>query len=344
MERAGPYLAFIRSEIRELNLPEELIYLPVIESGYLATAVSSSGATGLWQFMRNSIDPFDMKVTDWIDERRDFWKSTQGALRKLNDNYRILGDWPLALAAYNAGLGAIQSIVRITGIRDYWTLSARNQIRTETVHYVPKLLAAAYVLTNARQYGIVLWPEDPDWTRIPVNRPVDLNLLAVEADIDVAILKMANRELNYDITPPERNYLLKVQAQDAAKVSTALARDMPLINYYIHTIRSGDTLLALANHYGITVDQITAMNPTVQARNLRIGSTLMIPALREVQSMPVTSVGSLNFSGSYEVKRGDSLWSIALAHGVTPEALAEANNMALNDILREGRVLKTPIR
>jgi membrane-bound lytic murein transglycosylase D len=204
-------------------------------------------------------------------------------------------------------------------------------------------LAAAYVLSNARQYGIVLWPEDPDWTRIPVNRPVDLNLLAAEAGVDPAILKMANRELNYYITPPG-NYLLKVQAQDVARVNTALARGLPLINYYIHTIRSGDTLLALAIHYGISVDQITAMNPGVQARNLRIGSTLMIPAIREAPSMPPATGNNLNFSGTYQVKRGDSLWSIAQAHGVTPEALAEANGMALNDILREGRVLKTPIR
>ncbi|MDR0313016.1 MAG: LysM peptidoglycan-binding domain-containing protein [Treponema sp.] len=344
MKRAGPYLAFIRAEIRDRNLPEELLYLPVIESGYLASAVSSSGATGLWQFMSNSIAPFDIKVTDWVDERRDFWKSTQGALRKLEDNYRALGDWPLALAAYNAGLGAISGIVRQTGISNYWVLSERNQLRTETVHYVPKLLAASYILSNAREYGIVLWPENPDWTRIQIDRPVDLNLLAAAAGIDPAQLKMANRELNYDITPPERNYLLKVTAQDAPNVITALAGDLPLINYYIHTIRSGDTLLALASHYGITVDQITAMNPGVQARNLRIGSNLMIPALRDAPNMPIASANTLNFSGSYQVKQGDTLWSIARTHGITPEVLAEANGMAVNDILREGRVLKTPIR
>jgi membrane-bound lytic murein transglycosylase D len=294
--------------------------------------------------MSNSIAPFDMKVTDWVDERRDFWKSTQGALRKLEDNYRALGDWPLALAAYNAGLGAISGIVRQTGIRDYWVLSERNQIRTETVHYVPKLLAASYILSNAREYGIVLWPEDPDWIRIQIDRPVDLNLLAAAAGIDLAQLKMANRELNYDITPPERNYLLKVRAQDAAKVNTALAGNLPLINYYIHTIRSGDTLLALANHYGVTVDQITAMNPGVQARNLRIGSNLMIPALREAPSVLAATANTLNFSGTYQVKQGDTLWSISRAHGISPETLAEANGMALNDILRVGRVLKTPIR
>jgi membrane-bound lytic murein transglycosylase D len=172
---------------------------------------------------------------------------------------------------------------------------------------------------------------------------VNLNLLAAEAGIDPAILRMANRELNYDVTPPERNYFLKVSARDAARVSTALAGNLPLIDYYVYTIRSGDTLLALANHYGVTVDQIVAMNPGVQARNLRIGSSLMIPALGSPRPS-VASSNSLNFSGTYQVKQGDSLWSIARAHGTSPEALAEANGMSLNDILRVGRVLKTPIR
>jgi membrane-bound lytic murein transglycosylase D len=293
--------------------------------------------------MRNSIAPY-MKINDWVDERRDFWKSTQGALRKLEENYRYFGDWPLALAAYNAGLGGISAVVRNSGISDYWVLSERKLLKTETIHYVPKLLAVAHILSNPRQFGLVFWPEDPAWTRIAVNRPVDLNLLAKEAGIDPAELKMANRELSYNITPPEKDYLLKVRARDAEKIVLALARDLLLISYHIHTIRSGDTLLALALRYGISVDQITALNPGVQARYLRIGGTLMIPAIRDVPLLERSAEKSLVFTGTHLVKRGESLWSIALAYGISPEALAEANNMRLNDVLREGRVLKTPIR
>ena len=348
MERGGPYLAFIRKEIAERGLPEELVYLPVIESGFLASAVSSSGAAGLWQFMRNSIAPFDMKVNDWVDERRDFWKSTQGALRKLEENYRYFGDWPLALAAYNAGLGAINRIVQQNGIKDYWLLSEKKLLKTETIHYVPKLLAVAQILSNQRQYGVEInWPPDPEWERIAVKRSASLIVLAEAAGVDSGELIRANRELLYNITPPDQNYLLKVQKKDVPKITAVLARDdIQLLRYYIHTIGSGDTLLALALHYGVKVEQIQSANPGIQERYLRIGSRLMIPALKEAgpYERPVIVRENLAFDGTHLVKKGETLWSIALAYDVDPEALAEANGMGLQDILREGRTLKTPIK
>jgi membrane-bound lytic murein transglycosylase D len=173
---------------------------------------------------------------------------------------------------------------------------------------------------------------------------VDLNLLANEAGINADELKRANRELLYNVTPPENNYMLKVRAQDIEKVTLALARDLPLIRYHIHTIRSGDTLSSLGQRYGVTVDQITAQNPGIQARYLKIGAALMIPALRNAPADQSDPEKGLVFSGSHLVKAGESLWSIARAYGISVEALAEANNMRVNDILREGRALKTPIR
>jgi membrane-bound lytic murein transglycosylase D len=348
MERSGPYLAFIRREIEERGLPPELIYLPIIESQYLASALSRSGAAGLWQFMKNSIGPFDMKINDWMDERRDFWKSTQGALRKLEENYRHLDDWALALAAYNTGLGGVNRVIRNSGIRDYWLLSEKKLLRNETVHYVPKFLAAAYILSNSRRFGLSpLWPQDPQWVRVEADRSADLNILAAESGVDAETLKSANRELAFNVTPPGGNYYLKVRAADAPRVSAVLAqRDLRLINYYFHTIRSGDTLLALANHYGITVAQILDANPGTQARYLRLGGRLLIPAFREAgpYSGSKTQGEGLVFGGNHLVKRGETLWSIALAYEVDPEVLAEANGMGLNDILREGRSLKTPIK
>jgi membrane-bound lytic murein transglycosylase D len=348
MKRGGPYLAFIRREIADRNLPEELLYIPVIESGYLSTALSRSGAAGLWQFMKNSIAPFDMKVNDWIDERRDFWKSTQGALRKLEENYKYFGDWPLALAAYNAGLGAVNRVIQQSGIRDYWLLSEKNLLKTETIHYVPKLIAASYILSNPRQFGMEqLWPEDPEWTRINVTQPADIRILAREAGIDRDELIWANRELLYNVTPAGNNYYLKVRGKDAEKTAAILSKnDLALINYYMHTIRSGDTLLALALHYGITVEQIMASNPGIQERYLRIGNRLLIPALKETgpYERPAPPRENLVFGGSHLVKKGETLWSIALGYDVDPEVLAEANGMELTDVLREGKTIKTPIK
>ncbi|MDR2619412.1 MAG: transglycosylase SLT domain-containing protein [Treponema sp.] len=348
MKQGEPYLGFIRQELEQRNLPPELLYLPVIESQYLVTAVSRSGAAGLWQFMKNSIAPFDMKVNDWIDERRDFWKSTLGALRKLEENYNYFGDWNLALAAYNAGLGAVNQAVKKSGTKDYWVLSKLKQLKTETIHYVPKFLAVSYILSNSRRFGLdPVWIEDPGWTLVAAGRQADLNILAAEAGVDPAALKGANRELAYAITPPGPGYYLKVRAEDADKVTAVLARtDLPLVNYYIHTIRSGDTLLALALHYGISVDQILESNPGTRAQYLKIGGKLMIPAFKDAgpYMRPGAGAESPAFTGSHLVKKGETLWSIALAYKTDPEILAEANGMGLNDILREGRVLKTPIK
>ncbi|MDR0452433.1 MAG: LysM peptidoglycan-binding domain-containing protein [Treponema sp.] len=347
MKRAGPYIPFIREQIAARNLPAELLYLPVIESGFVPTARSRSGATGLWQFMRNSIGPFDIKINEWADERMDFWKSTEGALGKLEDNYRAFGDWPLALAAYNAGLGGMQRAVRQAGKADYWYLAEKKFIKTETIHYVPKFLAVAYILSNPRKFGLDLdWSGDPRWERIPVGKQVDLGVLAREAGVDGDALRAANQELFYGITPPDKNYRLKARAAESSRISEALERaESVLIKHYIHTIRYGDTLSALALHYGISVAQITEANPGVRAQYLRIGQQLRIPAYRDAgpyQHGNTAADDALRFTGSHLVKRGETLWSIALAYGVDPEALAEANGMNLNDTLREGRSLKTP--
>ncbi|GHV88219.1 hypothetical protein AGMMS50267_05790 [Spirochaetia bacterium] len=353
MRRASPYLPFIRGEIEKRGLPGELIYLPVIESTYVATAVSRSGAMGLWQFMKNSIGGYGIKIDDWTDDRMDFWKSTEGALRKLEDNYKALGDWPLALAAYNAGLGGINRIIKQSGAKDYWVLSEKKLLKTENIQYVPKLLAVSYILSNPRRFGLDLdWSEDPQWKRITVAKQVDLELLAAEAGIAAAGLKEANRELLYGITPPG-SYYLKVRAAEEAAVTDALGRtDVSLIRYHYHTVRYGDTLSALARQYGVQVDQINSANPGVQARYLQIGQRLRIPALREASVKPdstkpdstkpvstklvstelvpaksaaqisgtkpgpVGRSGTIAFTGTHLVKRGETLWSIALAYGV----------------------------
>jgi membrane-bound lytic murein transglycosylase D len=344
MDRAGPYLAFIRGEIEKRGLPPELLYLPVIESNYVPTAKSKSGAVGLWQFMRNSIAPFDMRVDDWVDERMDFWKSTQGALRKLEENYDVLGDWPLALAAYNSGLGGINQIIRQTGIRDYWELSRRNALRTETVHYVPKLLAVAQLFSEPRKHGLESWRENVEWTRVPLGRTVDLEILARETGIDPVLLSRGNGELLVNISPPVPSYLLKVPVEQAARVEAALAGPAELIRHYYHTIRQGDTLSALALHYGATVAHIEEANPGIRSRALQIGYLLKIPALRDPDAAPLRRSPEESFGGDYVVKRGDTLWSIALAHGADLVDLAQANDLDLNGILREGRTLKVPIK
>lgn len=346
LNNGGIYLPFIREEIAKRNLPPELVYLPVIESSYLSTARSKSGAVGLWQFMLNSIAPFDMQVTDLVDERRDFRKSTIGALRKLEENYRALGNWPLALAAYNAGLGAVSRTVKRTNSQDYWQLCEQKELRNETIHYVPRLLAVSYILSQPRRFGVDYWPQSLAWTTIPVRGQASLEIIAAETGIDRQLLRLLNAELLHDLTPPDAAYLLKVPAAQAETVAALLEReDIKLVRFSRHQVQYGDTLSALSRRYGIPLAQIERFNPGISGRYLQIGETLAIPSARETPPLPPeeSPPEDHRFAGRHIVKRGETLWSVAIRYGLEPPVLARENGMELDHILPEGKLLKVPI-
>jgi membrane-bound lytic murein transglycosylase D len=253
MSRAGPYLPYIYDRIRLYGLPEELAFLPVVESEFSPRAVSKSGAAGLWQFMKNSVAGYGMRIDDWVDERRDFMKSSDGALRKLADNFATFGDWELALAAYNAGAGAVGRAVaaaRRTGApsTDYWELRRRGLLSAENAAYVPKFLAIASILRYPARSGLDLaWEASAALDTIAPGRPIDLALLSKRAGIDAAVLREANPELRHGVTPPEPGYLLKVPASAAEAARAAIAdASAELLRYSLHSVRSGDTLSAIA--------------------------------------------------------------------------------------------------
>jgi membrane-bound lytic murein transglycosylase D len=347
MERAHIFLPFIKEEVAKRNLPPELAYLPIIESSFNITARSRSGAVGLWQFMMNSISPYDIKVNDFIDERRDFIKSTRGALQKLEDNYRSLGSWELSLAAYNAGLGGISRTVQRTGRRDYWELAARNDLKSETLHYVPKLIAVSYVLSQPRKYGINIWQKKFEWTAVPLHRQISLDIIAQETGIDRELLRRLNAQVLRGITPMDRNFNLIIPADKLAQVNEVLAReDLQLLRYHYHIVRHGDTLWSMSRHYGAALNLIEQFNPGISNRFLKIGETVVIPALGEVTEpppLPASPIVPGNFVGSYLVQSGDTIWSIARRYGIDPQVLAAANNMRMDQILSVGRTLKVPI-
>ena len=343
MERASLYLPFIKEEVKKMNLPAELAYLPVIESSFVITARSRSGAVGLWQFMMNSISPFGIKVNDIVDERRDIIKSTRGALQKLLDNYNSLGNWELSLAAYNTGLGGINRIIQRTGIRDYWELGDKKELSHETTHFVPKFLAAAWILSQPRRFGINVWQENLEWTAIPLKRQVSIDMLSDEADMDKDILRRLNAELLRGVSPADSSYLLKVPAAHLDKINRVLEReDLTLIRIHYHTVRSGDTLWSMSRHYEVSIDMIEQYNDGISKRYLRIGETLIIPAFRDI-APPQRLVLTQNMEGQHVVQKGETLWSLGIRYGIDPQTLAEENNMELNQILREGRTLKVPI-
>jgi len=349
--RGSLYLPFIKEEVARRNMPPELAYLPVIESGFVITARSKSGAMGLWQFMLNSISPYKIRVTEFLDERRDFEKSTIAALQKLDENYRTLGSWELALAAYNSGLNAINKTVKRTGRNDYWELVKKGDLKAETLNYVPKLIAANYIISQPRKYGINVWHEKVDWTSVPLTRQVSIDILANETGVSKELLRALNAELLHGISPADSDYQLKVPTAYLEKITEAIeSPDLQLIRYHYHIVRQGDTLWSMSRYYGTSVHIIEQHNPGISGRLLKIGETIIIPAFGNAPlpkniPQPVTAPFTVpsNFKGTHIVQKGETFWSLGRKYGVDPQVLAEGNGLKLNDILHEGRSIRVPI-
>ncbi len=348
LARGETYLTFINRRVQEKDLPWELAYLPVIESAFIPDAVSRSGATGLWQFMLNSIDPYNISVNEWMDERRDFWKATEAALSKLKTNYDILGDWLLAIGAYNCGLGAMKRAVDAAGSTNFWDLARGGFIPSETRAYVPRFLAVAHLASYPGRYGLPLFWDAVNWERVTVTGPVHLNRLAEAAGVPLRIIASGNKELNQPITPPLKGgYKLKIPAEYADKIREALRRnDLNLVDVELYTIKSGDTLYALSGHYGVSVDLLLDFNPELSPRNLRIGDRVAIPLMQPMPaykgapaSMEYSSYQTVQF---YTVKSGDTLTAIGRLYGTNPGELAHNNEITPETTLQPGMILKVP--
>ena len=353
MKRSVPYRQFIEEQLRKEELPRELLFLPVIESGYHSKAVSKAGAVGIWQFMRNSVGGYNILIDDWIDERQDPWKASIAALKKLKWNFKYYEDWCLALAAYNCGVGSLNKAIKKAGKKDYWYLADNGFLAKETRLYVPKFLAVSDILSNSEKHGID-WGESEGIAEtdiIEIKQSIDLSLLADELGVSPSELSSLNPSLRFNITPPNVKYTLRVPAKQCEACKSLLSQKKLLLKYYKYKIRSGDNLSSLANHYGVSIKTILKYNSGIKNSNaLRIGQEVIIPAIKKVeQYSPVqTSTSNThavpNLTARYVVKKGDSLWSIANIYNIRVEVLARGNGMSLNDGLSLGKVLRVPAK
>jgi membrane-bound lytic murein transglycosylase D len=296
LDRTLLYRDVIAERIQEYGLPPELLFLPAIESGFQVRATSPRGAAGLWQLMRNTAGPLGLVMDPWIDERRDFWKATDASLRKLAADYRCFGEWALALAAYNCGAGRLARIIREGRTSDYWELRRRHRLPRETAAFVPQFLAVSRILASPVRSGLrTSWDSPVAWSRVPVNRCVDLSILARRSGVPFGVLTAGNAELRMAITPPASyGYMLKVPEEFRGAVEATLeGAELPLVDFRIHTVRPGDTLSEIARAYGVTTEMITDLNPAVKPLSLRVGSTLLVPArARVLGSRPQAGEGA----------------------------------------------------
>ena len=283
LEAGSPYRIYARQQLALHNMPACLEYLPVVESEYKVNAKSRSGALGIWQFMENSIYPF-LEKNQWVDERLDPWKSTDAAIKKLQDNYNMFGDWALALAAYNYGAGGLRRVIKASGgVDNFWELADQGKLSNQTILYVPKFLAVAEIVTNQEYYGLE-FPEVTDadmfqWDEVITKKSVPLQMLANEMNIDISILKFLNPALILGRTPPAMEYTLRVPL--GTKKEAELAISSMVLPTYEHTYKvvQGDTLWGISRRYGLTVADLCDANNIEENAILPIGKILYIPII-----------------------------------------------------------------
>ncbi len=348
LQRSERYLPLMRDIFAEEGLPLDLTYLAMIESGFNPRAVSHAGAVGPWQFMEATGRVYGLNNDWWKDERRDFVKSTRAAATYLRElHQRFDGDWYLAAAAYNAGGGRVNRAIRAAGSRDFWEISRGGHLPAETRNYLPKLLAVLHIAKDPQDYGFDdLQYKEPlhfDVFRLPGT--TDLALIAELCGVSYEDLVALNPELKRWSTPPgAADYEVRLPAGKTEAFARRYAAVPPerRANFLHHRIVSGDTLIGIANRYGIRTQDIVALNRIQNPRALRVGRDLVLP-LRSGVTLPVAALGDdydRPRQQNYRVKNGDSLWVIARRFDLTVKQLCALNGLNEKDILRPGRVLR----
>jgi len=203
-ERSGVFSHFISGLLYIHGLPDELLYIPFIESEFNPNALSRSGAAGLWQFMLNSVNP-RMSINLWEDERYNFIVASQSALEKLLYNHSILKDWSLAIGAYNCGLARMQTILSQAKEKSFWSQEVQALLPEETKNYVPRILAAAYLAYHAGRLGLDReWHSATRWIQLHYQQLPNMSLLAQDLDIPLAVLLRFNPEYIFETPPPDQ--------------------------------------------------------------------------------------------------------------------------------------------
>lgn len=281
LKRSGAYLPEMRRLLREQGLPQDLVYVALIESGFRGSAHSRKGAHGFWQFIAPTGARYGMKRDRWVDERSDFVKSTLAAAAYFRDLYEMFGDWHLAMAAYDTGEGRILRGLQRTGARDYWELRASGVLHKETVAYVPLVLGAALIAKDPARFGFDVVPDSPlSWDTVELPRPVDLASLAARTGLDLESLRELNPELRTRRTPRGvSSYALRVPPSTGPLVVAALG-GLPAAGSGGErrvAARRGDTPARLATRYGVDVDEVCALNDLAPNAKLRKGTKVLIP-------------------------------------------------------------------
>ncbi len=372
LSRSGKYAGMMQKILVRYGLPEDLVYVALIESGFSPKAYSVARAAGPWQFISGTGRRYGLRIDWWADERRDPEKSTHAAASYLRDLYGMFESWPLATAAYNAGEGKIQKAVARYKSDDFSELIRHRYLKQETKDYVPKMLAALTIAKDPDKYGFgdVAYEAPLDLRTVTVPGGTDLAAVANLLEVPVEAVRDWNPELRRFCTPPNREHYdlrLSVDAARVAEERMEELRTQTKITFLQHNVRRGETLQALADRYKTTVPVLKELNG-LKRDSLRRTARLVIPVtgLMEMETVPGTEISPDHLTMAHMrvddrgrrsrvkrarrpdpgdaviVRKGDTLGRIAKRNGVRMKDLASANGLKPTSILKVGTHLVLP--
>lgn len=283
LARSGRYMPMIAKVLGQEGLPEELGYLALLESEFVVNTTSRNGAVGLWQFIASTARRYNLRIDEWVDERRDPVKSTRAAAAYLKDLHDRFGRWQLVTAAYNAGPANVDKALQQSGAKDFWSIKAKAQLSEETRNFVPKFVAIALIAMEPKKYGFddIAYEPSLDYEEVEVRRPTTLAALAALAEADVAAVKELNPALLRPTTPPgAAGYRVNLPVGKASVFLARLnekppAKDAEPVRVVTHEVKRGETLFSIARFYGLDVRALMDFNGLTNTR-IRIGQKLRI--------------------------------------------------------------------
>ena len=343
LTRSSMYIPLMEKILEQEGIPHDLVYLPIIESGFSARAYSRVAAVGFWQFMSYTAKDWGMKMNWWYDERRDFEISTRSAARYLRYLHSEFNDWRLALTAYNGGPGNVNKMIRKNKGKDYWDWKIRNR---EMRNFVAKYMAATIIAKQPEKYGFDAHRAEPlVWDVVTIDRPVYLKDIASATGVSEQRIKELNPAILREYTPPDmKNFKLRIPKSKSSNFFADFSgmKSPKETSWVKHRISRGETVSYIAKKYRISQSAIIQANNLNRPYRIFPGKTLMIP-------VPIGRSGYASNSRDYEltgdvyiVQPGDYLSNIAKAFGTTAEKIASANNLRSKHTISVGQKLVVP--
>jgi membrane-bound lytic murein transglycosylase D len=341
LSRSTKFIPMIDSIFIEMDMPTDMKYLALVESGFNPKAYSWARAMGLWQFIASTGREYNLNRSWWYDERRDPVKSTIAAARFLKDLYNKFGSWELAMAAYNGGPGRVRGTIRKQKTTDFWKMKLRKQ----TMDYVPFFMAATIISKNPEKFGFNDIEYQPKWDYdlVETNKCLDLKTVATAVGCTVNELKKLNPELLRQFTPPNKQpYPLRVPKGSKSRYLAAYEK-MPSskeTSFVRHKIKRGEAVSTIARKYGVSQYAIFEANNLNRRSKIYAGKSLVIPVPNDRNYSRRKNNNYETDGNIYMVRRGDTVWDIARAFSITPDYIRQTNKLDRRARIYVGQKLK----